>query len=109
MADRIQVEILTPGQYLTLDRNSADRLECLFFNAENGVREDVHRFTLCFEKAVDGVFFMPGVYWVREFEKRLGPLLKSCEIRLATGTAGAPSQHDRENGRAPDPKAKRRD
>ena len=101
MADRIQVEILTPGQYLTLDRNSADRLECLFFNAENGVREDVHRFTLCFEKAVDGVFYMPGDYWVHEFEKRIGRLLKSCEIRLAAGTHGAPSQHDRECGFAP--------
>jgi len=93
----IQVEILTPGQYVTLDPNSADRLECLMFNAENGTREDVHKFTLCFEKAVDGLFFMPGVFWVREFEKRLGPMLKACEIRLATGTPGARSQWDREN------------
>lgn len=103
-----QVEILTAGQYLILDEPSADRLECLMFNAENGVREDVHRFTLCFEKAVEGLFFMPGVFWVREFEKRLGPHLKACEMRLTAGTEGAPSQHDRENGRASDPKAKRR-
>jgi hypothetical protein len=97
----IEVPLYTAGQYLKLDHNSADRLECLMFNADNGVREDVHKFTLCFEKAVDGVFFMPGVYWVREFEKRLGPLLKTCEIRLAVGTAGAPSQHDRQCGSAP--------
>lgn len=98
-----QVEILTLGQYLTLDPNSADRLECLLFNAENGVREDVHRFCLCFEKAVDGLFFMPGVFWVREFEKRIGGLLKACEIRLTAGTTGALSQHDREY---PRPKGK---
>ncbi len=104
-----EVEIYTPGQYLKLDPNSADRLECLLFNADNGVREDVHRFTLCFEDAVDGVFFMPGVFWVRESEKRLGALLKACEIRLATGTAGAPSQHDRQCGFAPDKRKGRRD
>jgi hypothetical protein len=97
----IEVPLYTTGQYLKLDPNSADRLECLMFNADNGVREDVHKFTLCFEKAVDGLFFMPGVYWVREFEKRLGPLLKTCEIRLTAGTPGAPSQHDRDCGFVP--------
>lgn len=108
MANVIQVEILTPGQYVTLDANSADRLECLLFNADNGIKEDVHKFTLCFEKAVDGLFFMPGVYWVKEFERRIGPALKLCEIRLATGTQGAPSQWERENHRQPDKKGKRR-
>lgn len=105
--NRVQVEILTPGQYVTLDRNSADRLECLMFNAENGIREDVHKFTLCFEKAVDGLFYMPGIFWVREFEKRIGHALKAAEIKLVCGTEGARSQWDCENSKPPEKKGRR--
>jgi hypothetical protein len=100
-----QVKILTEGQSLTLDEPSADRLECLLDKADKGISEDIHRFTLCFERAAHGVFFMPGIYWKREFEKRIGGFLKACDIRLETGNQGAPSQHDREY---PRPKAKGR-
>ena len=92
-----QVQILTPGQHVTLDNVSAEALESLMFDAENGSREDVHRFTLCFERAVNGVFFMPGAFWLYEFEKRIGRLLKASGIRLAAGTPGAKSQWEIEN------------
>jgi hypothetical protein len=101
MTSTREVPLYTAGQYLRLDHNSADRLECLLFNADHGSRQDVHRFTLCFERASDGVFYMPGSYWVAEFEKRIGRLLKASEIRLATGNQGAASQHDRDCGFAP--------
>ena len=103
-----QVEILTPGQYITLDDPSAERLERLMDKADNGIIEDIHRFTLCFESARMGVFWMPGVYWKREFEKRLGPFLKACDIRLEVGTAGGSSQWERENAPPLKTKAKRR-
>lgn len=94
-----RVELLTPGQYVTLDEPSAERLECLFTYAVNGAVEEVHRFSLTFERAQNGVFYMPGRFWKAEFEKRLNGLVKRCDIRMEIGTEGAESQWRRENPR----------
>ena len=91
-----QVETLTPGVFLLVDDPSAERLEKLLGFATNGATEDIHKFTMCFERASMGLFFMPNSHWVREFEKRIGPYLKLCDIRLTEGEGGV-CQWDRDN------------
>ena len=92
------VEILTQGEILYLSDAAADRLEKLINIAvtDAAYMPDIHRFCLCFESAGGSTFVMPGKYWVVEFTRRLGPLLKVCDIHLSEGTHGAPSQWDRE-------------
>ena len=94
------VEILTEGESLYMESASADRLECLLekvrLDKSNGYAEDIHKFSLCFGSAVGGVFTMAGQYWVAEFNKRIGPVLKACDIVLTEGTHGANSQWDRD-------------
>jgi hypothetical protein len=92
------VEILTPGEFLYLSEAAADRLERLLEIAvtDTAYMPDIHRFSLCFESAGGNMFTMPGPYWVAEFRRRLGPVLKACDIQLAAGTHGALSQWDRE-------------
>lgn len=92
------VEILTPGEILHLSEPAADRLEKLLLIAarDAAYMPDIHRFCLCFESAGGNTFAMPGAYWVAEFKRRLGPVLKACDISLSEGTHGAASQWDRE-------------
>lgn len=92
------VEILTPGEILYLSDAAADRLEKLINIAvtDAAYMPDIHRFCLCFESANGNTFTMPGAYWVSEFKKRLGPVLKACDMHLVEGTHGAASQWDRE-------------
>lgn len=95
-----QVEILTEGEFLLMEDSAADRLESLLMRAKaevaNGYAEDIHKFSLCFESATGGIFTMPGRYWVEEFRRRIGHLLKACDIQLVEGIHGAPSLWDRE-------------
>lgn len=95
-----QVNLLTEGESLLLETDAAERLERLLSRAEgeagNGYAEDIHRFSLCFESASGNAFVMPGRRWVEEFRRRLGPILKACDIQLVEGTHGAESQWARE-------------
>lgn len=95
---RRPVELLTPGEFLHLSEAAAERLEKMILIAgkDAAFLPDIHRFCLCFEGATDNTFTMPGPYWTKEFKRRLGPVLKACDIVLAEGTHGADSQWDRE-------------
>ncbi len=93
-----EVELLTEGERLLLPEAAAERLEALLDRArdEPAFMPDIHRFSLCFERAEGGTFTMPGRLWVQEFQRRIGPILTQCGIALAEGQHGALSQWDRE-------------
>lgn len=93
-----QVELLTEGESLLMEGEAADHLESLLSRAieNNNYAEDIHRFSLCFQRATGAVFTMPGQGWVRLFNQRLRAPLKDTGITLVEGEHGAPSQWERE-------------
>lgn len=94
----VPVEILTVGEILYLDPVAAERLERLLDKArkDTSFTEDIHKFSLCFEAALGNVFSMPGAYWTKEFSRRIGPILKACDIQLQTGSSASPTQWQRD-------------
>jgi hypothetical protein len=80
------VELLTPGQTIDLDPESAERLDAFLMNIPSGIVEECHKFTLCITGADRGLFYMPPGVWRGRFETSLGRRLQAHEMRLASGS-----------------------
>lgn len=79
------VELLTPGQSIDLDPDSAERLDAFLMNVPTGITEECHKFTLCITGADRGLFYMPPGIWEQRFQQSLGRRLQAHEMRLTTG------------------------
>lgn len=81
------VELLTPGQSIDLDPESAERLDAFLMGIPPGIAEECHKFTMCITGADRGLFYMPPGIWERRFRDSIGRRLEAHDMRIAAGVA----------------------